>query len=184
MLANLTAGLDIPAVHVTHDRDEALILGDQIAVIVDGQLRQLDSADRITSHPADADAARLLGWTHLADGRVDQDSIILSELRLPAPARTPTGTTVSVFYRPEGLLVSPAETTAPATTTLVRTIHDILPTTPLARIRTDGDPTLTILVLHRELARLDVRAGHPVTIQLPPDSVTTFPTTSARATIG
>jgi ABC-type Fe3+/spermidine/putrescine transport system ATPase subunit len=184
VLANLTAGLDIPAVHVTHDREEALTLGDQIAVIVDGQLRQVDSADRITSHPADADVARLLGWTHLADGRVDRDTVILGELRLPAPARTPTGTTVSVFYRPEGLLVSPAGTSAAATTTLVRTINDILPTAPLARIHTDGDPHLTVLLLHRELARLGLRAGHPVTIQLPPDSVRTFPPTTARPTSG
>jgi ABC-type sulfate/molybdate transport systems ATPase subunit len=40
LLQRLLAELAIPAVHVTHDRDEALIIGGDLAVIVGGQLRQ------------------------------------------------------------------------------------------------------------------------------------------------
>jgi tungstate transport system ATP-binding protein len=37
---------------VTHDRDEALELGDRIGVILDGRLAQLDTPERVLSEPA------------------------------------------------------------------------------------------------------------------------------------
>jgi ABC-type proline/glycine betaine transport system ATPase subunit len=37
---------------VTHDRDEALDLGDRIGVILDGQLAQLDTPKRVLAEPA------------------------------------------------------------------------------------------------------------------------------------
>jgi ABC-type sulfate/molybdate transport systems ATPase subunit len=63
VLRDLLSGLGIPAVHVTQDRDEALSLANYIAIIVNGQLRQTQSAHEITSRPADADVAGLLGWS-------------------------------------------------------------------------------------------------------------------------
>ena len=40
LLQRLLAELEIPAAHITHDQDEALTIGDDLAVIVGGQLRQ------------------------------------------------------------------------------------------------------------------------------------------------
>ena len=37
LLQEILAGLDIPAIHVTHDRDEALSIGDNLAIITDGR---------------------------------------------------------------------------------------------------------------------------------------------------
>ena len=37
VLQDVLAGLGIPAIHVTHDRDEALSIGDRLGVIVDGE---------------------------------------------------------------------------------------------------------------------------------------------------
>ncbi len=70
VLQDLLSSLGIPAVHVTHDRDEALTLANDIAIIVNGQLRQLQPAHEITSQPADADVARLLGWSELGHGPI------------------------------------------------------------------------------------------------------------------
>ncbi len=51
--------------HVTHDLDEALALGDRLAVLVDGEMRQVGSPTDIVRHPADTDVARLVGSTNL-----------------------------------------------------------------------------------------------------------------------
>jgi len=42
---------------VTHDRDEALDMGDRLAVIVGGRLAQVDQPDRVVQAPASADVA-------------------------------------------------------------------------------------------------------------------------------
>ena len=59
LLQRLLTELEIPAAHVTHDRDEALSIGDDLAIIVGGQLRQTGPAAqrrRRTSRPATSPA--------------------------------------------------------------------------------------------------------------------------------
>ncbi|MGH2916295.1 MAG: ABC transporter ATP-binding protein [Solirubrobacteraceae bacterium] len=168
VLRELLSGLNIPAVHVTHDRDEALSLADEIAVIVGGQMRQLDVARKVAARPADADVARLLGWTALGRGQLRDGAISLGDLRIQAPGALATGP-VEVLYRPEAIVLEP-----PDGTSLIRTVAELVPTVPLARVLLDGDPPLTVLALARELEALDVRPGRPVGVRVDVDAVSAF----------
>ena len=47
--------------HVTHDLDEALVLGERIAVLVAGECRQVGEPQDVSRFPADAEVARLVG---------------------------------------------------------------------------------------------------------------------------
>jgi ABC-type sugar transport system ATPase subunit len=58
----------LAAVHVTHDREEGLFLGDRVAVLLGGRLRQIDSPDRLFDAPRDAAVARFLGYNLLRQG--------------------------------------------------------------------------------------------------------------------
>jgi ABC-type Fe3+/spermidine/putrescine transport system ATPase subunit len=51
----------LTAIHVTHDLREALALADRVAVMVGGELRQLDTPQRIVQAPADQQVAALVG---------------------------------------------------------------------------------------------------------------------------
>jgi ABC-type sugar transport system ATPase subunit len=48
-------------VHVTHDQGEALSLGDQVAVLLDGRVAQTGTADELWQRPANRAVARFLG---------------------------------------------------------------------------------------------------------------------------
>jgi ABC-type Fe3+/spermidine/putrescine transport system ATPase subunit len=50
------------AIFVTHDRDEGLFLGDRVAVLLDGELRQTGSPADVFEHPIDERVARFLGY--------------------------------------------------------------------------------------------------------------------------
>ncbi len=52
-LKELQAGLHKTIVFITHDLDEALRLGDYIAILKDGELRQVGTGEDILLHPAD-----------------------------------------------------------------------------------------------------------------------------------
>jgi len=78
LLQRLLAELEIPAAHVTHDRDEALSIGDDLAVIVGGQLRQTGPAATVAAEPADPDIARLLGWSELGGGTAAAGTVRIS----------------------------------------------------------------------------------------------------------
>ncbi len=58
----------VGAVHVTHDPEEALAMADRLLLLRDGRLLQSGSAEEVFRRPADAAAARFLGYELLADG--------------------------------------------------------------------------------------------------------------------
>lgn len=60
-LKNLHRQLGTTVVHVTHDLDEAIALGDRLMVLVDGAVRQVGDPLQVLRRPVDGPVARLLG---------------------------------------------------------------------------------------------------------------------------
>ncbi len=175
LLSELLAALDIPAVHVTHDRDEALSIGNDLAIIIGGQLRQAGPASQVTAAPADPDTARLLGWTELGPGTAARGTVTAGQLQLPDVAPPGTHGPVRIFYRPEDLLLGRAPAGTQAAASLTAPAAQILPTRPLARITLASDPPLTALLLHRDLQSLRLQVGAAITVTVPPGCVRIFP---------
>jgi ABC-type sulfate/molybdate transport systems ATPase subunit len=180
VLQELLGGLGIPAIHVTHDRDEALSIADQVAVVVAGQVRQLAGPHEIVSSPADDTCARLLGWSELGVGSLDHGMLTVGDLVIPShDLLDGWNGPVSVFYRPEAVLLGADTAGAPGNARFEAAIDRVLPTTPLARVTLVGRPGITVLLLPRDLGRLDIRAGATVDAELPSDSLRVFRLTGA-----
>ena len=180
LLQEVLADLDIPAVHVTHDRDEALSIGDDLAIITGGRLTQAGPASQVTAAPAGADAARLLGWSHLGSGIIaGPGTVRVGQFTFKGVTGPQVTGAVQVYYRPEDVLLGsqPPDAAGQGADGIVTVIGEIIPTRPLARISLTSDPPLTALILHRHLERLRAQAGDPVTAALPPASVLAFPST-------
>ncbi len=60
----------VPAIVVTHDRVEALALGDRLAVMTEGSLRQIGPVREVFSAPADLDVARVVGTENVLPVRI------------------------------------------------------------------------------------------------------------------
>ncbi len=56
------AELGTAAIHVTHDREEGLFLGDRVALLLDGAFVSVGPPQEVFDRPPDARAARLLGY--------------------------------------------------------------------------------------------------------------------------
>ena len=72
-LKNIQKATGITFVFVTHDQEEALILADSIAVMSEGELLQLGSAEEVFRHPANDYIASFLGLNDIVwkdDGSV------------------------------------------------------------------------------------------------------------------
>ena len=103
LLQRLLAELEIPAAHVTHDRDEAVSIGDDLAVIVGGQLRQAGPAAQVAAEPADPDIAWLTGWSELGHGVAANGAIQFGQLVLRDAMTAGLHGPVRAFYRPEDI---------------------------------------------------------------------------------
>jgi molybdate transport system ATP-binding protein len=69
-LRRLLAACDIPVLLVTHDRDEALALGDHLVVMCGGSVRQSGSVLDVFNRPADAEVAKAVRVENLQPGRI------------------------------------------------------------------------------------------------------------------
>ena len=69
----------VPAIVVTHDRVEAMALGDWMAVIVEGRIRQAGPIQNVFGRPADAQVAESVGVENVLPGEiVGRDSGLLT----------------------------------------------------------------------------------------------------------
>ncbi|MBF7687204.1 ABC transporter ATP-binding protein [Acinetobacter rathckeae] len=63
-IKKLLKGLGITAIYVTHDQQEAMALGDRIAVMQHGEIEQIGTAKDIYQHPETAFVAHFVGSTN------------------------------------------------------------------------------------------------------------------------
>lgn len=69
-LRRLLLDLEVTAVHVTHDQEEAMALADRVAVMRVGAIEQVEVPEHLYRHPATVFVARFLGRANLWPARV------------------------------------------------------------------------------------------------------------------
>lgn len=66
-LREINKQLGVTILHVTHDQEEAFMLGEKIAVMIDGEFRQIGERDQIYYQPCSLDVARFLQNQNIFD---------------------------------------------------------------------------------------------------------------------
>ncbi len=103
--------VNVPAVFITHDQEEALELGDRIAVLNAGRLEQVGTPDEVYNRPETEYVATFLGAANLLLGVVAGDRVETGTASLHAGAevsRFRDGQSVKLVFRPEDVCLSPA----------------------------------------------------------------------------
>lgn len=93
------------SVIVTHDAEEAMFMGDQVAVMRDGKIVQVGPPEDLYFRPNSAFVAGLFGEVNEIKGRVAEGHVVTPIGRVCAPNMT-EGAEVDVLVRPEALKVS------------------------------------------------------------------------------
>lgn len=73
--------LGTAALHVTHDREEGLFLGDRVGLLFEGQLEAVGPPPEIFAHPPSVRAARLLGY-NVVEGPSGPVAVHAQDVRL------------------------------------------------------------------------------------------------------
>lgn len=105
LILDLQRERDLTLMVVTHDREEATVLADDIALLFDGRLHQHGAPRTFFEHPGSELAARFFGTTNLIPGHRRGDHVDTALGRLLVPAGATTDHEVWITIRPERFVV-------------------------------------------------------------------------------
>ena len=96
--------VNVPSIFITHDQEEALELGDRVAVINVGHIEQIGTPFEIYNQPATEYVATFLGAANVIDAVVRKDYLEVGAAQIPATLdmeKFKPGDCVKIVFRPE-----------------------------------------------------------------------------------
>ena len=173
-VVRLQQNLDVTMVHVTHNQEEAMTMGDRVAVMNSGRIQQLAPPKEVYRRPANRFVAEFIGGPSmnlltgsLADGQFHADVGGLS-IRVPdALADAATADPLTLGVRPESVQIvdSPDDYTFEATVDVVELMGNV----QIVHVSLDGTEFLAEVD-----PDLDVSQGDSLLLRLPPEKVDLF----------
>lgn len=114
-VARILREIGVTSIFVTHDQDEAFVLGDQVAVMRDGRVEQFGAPDELYRTPVSKWVARFVGEANFVPGRpsgeVGRVDTTLGSVAISGNALTErSGESIDVLVRPEQVTLSAGDT--------------------------------------------------------------------------
>lgn len=159
-LKRLQQETGITFVFVTHDQEEAMSMGDRIAVFKDGKIVQLDTPREIYRRPVNAFVADFIGETNLIEGEATETGIhmpgggFISRNHIAPDCSFGTSGPVTVAIRPEDFQVVDAGNGA-----LLGTVRDVIFTGDSVRVHVQIAETEIVASLPSYGARVPDRSA-------------------------
>ena len=159
--------IGVPSVVVTHDRIEALALGDRLAVLAEGSVRQVGAVDEVFSAPADVVVARVVGTENVAPVRIvgREGGLVRFEVgRAQLLAVDPghlTGEAFACIRAEEVMLERAPDAVTSARNQLPGTVVAMSHEGPLVRVTLDCGFRLVALVTRLGAEQVGLTVGQP-----------------------
>src|SRR5215475_13689786 len=114
-IRRLHEAFGITTLYVTHDQAEAMVISDRIAVLQDGRVAQVGTADQLFSQPRTRFVAEFIGKTNVVEGvGVAPDRVACGRLSLRvAAAGLAPGSRVALSIRPHQIELTAPDAGAP-----------------------------------------------------------------------
>jgi molybdopterin-binding protein len=181
-LQALLSQTGITTVFITHDLDEALFLGDRVAVMLGGLLRQVGKPQDVFTAPKDAEVAAFVGVETVISGKVisaqdGQVTVDANGLKLEAVGDASVGRSVLFCLRPEDVTLSHTGGShiSSARNRLAGRIIQISPSGPLARVVVDCGVPIVSLITRGSANEMKLFEGMEIIVTFKATSVHLIP---------
>ncbi|HEY8563704.1 MAG TPA: ABC transporter ATP-binding protein [Pyrinomonadaceae bacterium] len=159
--------IKVPSIFITHDQEEALELGDRIAVLNEGRLEQIGTPYDVYNKPATEYVATFLGAANLLLGIINDGKFEAEDIFLKIEEGTPVrdGQSVKLVFRPEDVFLRKPEN-------LTQNYQPL----------TDGivEEVNFVGAFERVVVRLNISTRQPIIVTRPKTETTAFPLTAGQ----
>ncbi len=164
--------IKVPSIFITHDQEEALELGDRIAVLNQGRLEQIGTPFDVYNKPATEYVATFLGAANLLLGIINGQNFEAEDifLKIEDDINVRDGQSVKLVFRPEDVFLRKPEN-------LTQNYQQL----------TDGfvEEVNFVGAFERVVVRLNISNRQPIIVTRPKTETTAFPLEiGQRVTIG
>ncbi len=176
-LKELHKRLGLTTIHVTHNFEEAIALGDRIAVIKQGEILQTGTPEQIFRQPKSEFVARFLMARNIFQGEVADSpdgQTVFSVGGTKLAVNTALRGELRASIRPEDILISGEPLSSGAPNNFEGTITRIVDRGAVINVTVDVPPQFTCLILRRSLKEIDPKEGQKVFIAFEASDVNLF----------
>jgi tungstate transport system ATP-binding protein len=157
-------------IYVTHDLEEALSIGDRVAVFFDGCLHQLGDTEKVFTHPATPKVAAFMGVETIIPGKVTSRSEGLVQIQangsiIEAASNVEIGSNVYICLRPEDITLNKVDQQINPSTARNRIpcrITRLSNQGPFIRVHMDAGFSLVALVTRPSAREMQLEVGKEV----------------------
>lgn len=181
-LQALLAETPLTTLFITHDQDEAMLIGERVAVILEGRLRQVGPPHQVFGAPVDSDVAAFVGVETVIPGSVVASqhgrlTVMGGGLQLEAVGDLAPGRQVLFCLRPEDITLwhknnSPVSS---ARNRINGRIQRITHQGALVRLSVDCGVQIVALITRASAEDLDLSEGEDVTLAFKASAVHIIP---------
>ncbi len=166
-LARLHRQLGTTTVHVTHDFEEAVALGDRIGVVNEGRVVQVGSPEEIFRKPGSEFVARFVGVRNIFRGEIhpgDDGYQVLSLDGVEIAVVTGLSGWAHASIRPEEIVISREPLRSSARNSFQGRIMDVADRGTFVYVTVRVPPDFTCVITRRSLEEMELREGLEVYI--------------------
>jgi molybdopterin-binding protein len=168
---------------VTHDRNEAIVLSNRVAVLINGHIHQTGTPAEVFSYPVDKDVAGFIEAGNVINGTVSSQSgglasVSVGEQKIDAVSDVAASTHVTMFLRHEDITItlpSPQNVPSSARNQFAGKILKVFPVGSQMRITIDCGFPLVALVTKRSWEELGLETGRQVVSSFKASSIHLIP---------
>ncbi|HJT88684.1 MAG TPA: ABC transporter ATP-binding protein [Bryobacteraceae bacterium] len=157
----------VPSIVVTHDRAEAIALGDWMAVIVDGRIRQAGPVPEVFRKPADSQVAESVGVENLLPATIVSRASGLLTLevgaaRLQCLDSGESGAVLACIRAEDVAISRDSQQHSSVRNRIPARVRSVSPEGPLARVELDCGFPVVALVTSQSAADMALKPGDAV----------------------
>ena len=175
-LAEIHRRLNVTIIHVTHDFEEALSLGERVAVLNKGRVVQVGTPDDIMRRPNSEFVAGFALSRNLFTGEVvgPEDNVTVDIGSVRIRAETKLRGSVHASIRPEDIFISREPIRSTAGDSFQGKITGVVDKGSMIYVTVDVPPDFTCLVSRQAFGELDLKTGIEVYITIRASAVHVF----------
>lgn len=159
-------------IHVTHDFEEALALGDRIAILLDGQIVQLDKPEKVFNHPVNRRVADFLGYKNVFSGEIKENHMSLNGIYVTTPVEKAGLAYIAI--RSNDIIISTAEISSSARNSFPGNIANIIQRTNHAEVLVDIGIHLHVDITFQSLREMRLAPGSRVWVTFKTQAIKVF----------